>query len=115
MFVVSRSAWIDSGGFDPRFSGWGYEDSALSLVLAEMGGGWHPVHDEVLWHLWHPEQPSKVPGKMQSANPEKNALVSRYRLAAKNGCALALRCEAESPAAEKAIICIHPSSGASCL
>ncbi len=85
LFVVSRKCWDETGGFDTRFEGWGGEDSAYSVVLAQRGDGWKPRRDEILFHLWHPEQISKKQGEYLSLNEANNQLMHRYRLAAQNG------------------------------
>jgi hypothetical protein len=100
LFVVSRDLWRESGGMDRRFNGWGGEDSALSIVLREMCPGWRPACREILWHLWHPEQPSKVPGQMASRSEGNTMLFRQYRECARNGGALALRKEANDQEVE---------------
>jgi len=85
LFVVSRECWEQTGGFDVRFNGWGGEDSAYSIVLAQRGDGWKPRKNEILFHLWHPEQPTKKPGEYLSLNESNNQLTHRYKLAAQNG------------------------------
>lgn len=85
LFIVSRKCWDETGGFDTHFEGWGGEDTAYSVVLAQRGDGWKPRRDEILFHLWHPEQISKKQGEYLSLNEANNQLVHRYRLAAQNG------------------------------
>jgi len=79
LFVISRKCWDEVGGMDTRFTGWGGEDSAFSVVLAQRGDGWKPRKTEILWHLWHPEQSSKVPGKYKSKNNANNELLRQYQ------------------------------------
>lgn len=85
LFIVSRKCWDETGGFDVHFEGWGGEDSAYSVVLAQRGDGWKPRRDEILFHLWHPEQISKKQGAYLSLNETNNQLMHRYRLAAQSG------------------------------
>jgi len=85
LFIVSRKCWDETAGFDVRFEGWGGEDSAYSVVLAQRGDGWKPRRDEILFHLWHPEQISKKQGAYLSLNETNNQLMHRYRLAAQSG------------------------------
>lgn len=55
-FVVSREAWETVGGFDERFDGWGYEDTALGHALDTLASP-HARLSAPLWHLWHPQAP----------------------------------------------------------
>lgn len=54
LLVMPREAFAEAGGYDVRFSGWGYEDNAFRYAVDTM---WGP-HDRVTWgyalHLWHP-------------------------------------------------------------
>lgn len=78
VFVISRKCWQETNGMDTRFEGWGGEDTAYSSVLVRRGDGWKPRGREILWHLWHPEQPSKVPGKCISKNDKNTTLMRQY-------------------------------------
>jgi hypothetical protein len=51
--VLTRDAYRTAGGMDPRFTGWGYEDSAWGYQLEALLGPAH-LGDATLWHLWHP-------------------------------------------------------------
>lgn len=82
LFIVSRKCWDETGGMDTRFEGWGGEDSAYSIILAQRGDGWQPRGTEILWHLWHPEQISKIPGEFKSKNEANNELFRQYRAGA---------------------------------
>lgn len=54
MVVASREAWHTVNGLDPRFNGWGGEDTCLGYCLSVLvGAPWTPP-PSVLWHLWHP-------------------------------------------------------------
>jgi len=50
--VFPRAVWDDMGGFDERFSGWGYEDMAVQSVVAGLYG--HERIEGDVYHLWHP-------------------------------------------------------------
>ncbi len=78
LFVISTAFYRATGGFDMRFRGWGGEDAAYSSVCRCLGTGWKPPTKTILWHLWHPEQPSKVTGQMKPKNQENTALWNRY-------------------------------------
>lgn len=55
IMVMRASAWLEAGGMDEQFIGWGYEDNAFYAKVARMIGP--PVHHPgVAWHLWHPAQ-----------------------------------------------------------
>ena len=55
---ASKSAFIEIGGFDERFVGWGGEDNEF----------WERAQTKKVWpyaylpliHLWHPDQPEKL-------------------------------------------------------
>lgn len=82
LFIISRKCWDETGGMDTNFKGWGGEDSAYSIILAQRGDGWQPRGIEILWHLWHPEQISKKPGEFKSKNEANNELFRQYRTGA---------------------------------
>lgn len=50
--VIQRSCFEDVGGYDPKFTGWGYEDMALEAVTSAHWPDRRVPGDLV--HLWHP-------------------------------------------------------------
>lgn len=52
--AIPRQLWDLTGGFDERFRGWGYEDSAFAIACETIQQ--HPVLrvESELVHLWHP-------------------------------------------------------------
>ena len=51
--AVSRTVFDELGGFDEKFIGWGFEDSAFALrASVEFGAIYYA--DSTLFHLWHP-------------------------------------------------------------
>lgn len=54
-FVVPRAAWDRLGGFDERFSGWGFEDMAWQSAACGLVG--HERLPGAVVHLWHPRSP----------------------------------------------------------
>lgn len=55
--VVTRDLWEKTGGFDPRFKGWGYEDNAFRHACKQAAGPTRRV-EGVLFQLWHPRNPA---------------------------------------------------------
>jgi glycosyltransferase involved in cell wall biosynthesis len=56
--LAPREAIVAAGGFDERYTGWGYEDS--DLVVRLMRRGLHirrGLADTAVLHLWHPDNP----------------------------------------------------------
>ena len=51
--IMPREAFITVGGLDPRFRGWGAEDSAFTQALDTLWGPRHNTPNDIL-HLWHP-------------------------------------------------------------
>jgi glycosyltransferase involved in cell wall biosynthesis len=84
LFVMSKDFWQEIGGFDVRFVGWGGEDSALSILACAYSKPWRPKDTTILWHLWHPEQKSKVTGVMKSRNDSNNKLFNKYSICRKS-------------------------------
>lgn len=75
--VVRRDIWDDCP-LDPRFRGWGHEDTSWARALTVLHGG--PVrfnHD--LWHLWHPPQPRLGRGFGSAESAELEAQYRRAR------------------------------------
>lgn len=78
--VVSRAVW-EAVPMDPRFCGWGGEDSAWALALNVLAGP--PVRfDADLFHLWHPPAPRM---SRRWGSPAGRALELRYKRAARAG------------------------------
>lgn len=66
---------------DPRFAGWGCEDSSWALALETLTGRpWRGGAD--LLHLWHPPAPRQM---RRWGSDESRALEIRYRMAARAG------------------------------
>ncbi|EFC78883.1 galactosyltransferase-related protein [Parafrankia sp. EUN1f] len=86
LFVIRRESWVDVGGLDPRFVGWGGEDEAFGRAADALLGEVVRLPG-VLWHLWHPPQPrlSRTVG-----NAESQQLLGRYRSARRDRRALRL-------------------------
>lgn len=76
--IVPRAVWDTVGGFDERFQGWGFEDSAFCAASDAYVGNHLRISGE-LWHLWHdksPESNSRSP--LLIAN---RTLMHRYNVA----------------------------------
>lgn len=50
--MLTRDAYVATGGMDERFSGWGYEDAAFRQTLAGLFGA-PPAFDATCRCLWH--------------------------------------------------------------
>lgn len=51
--VVTRTLWDETGGFDERFVGWGYEDLAAKFAFETISGLEMPRIHGLLFHLFH--------------------------------------------------------------
>lgn len=84
--VVPRRLWDDVGGYDERFRGWGWEDTAFEYACRALGG-FHQLPGEV-FHLWHP-----ISGDRSSDNPQYQANIAlghRYERATRRSAMRAL-------------------------
>lgn len=78
--VLSRTVW-DTCPLDPRFEGWGSEDSSWAVALEALyGRPWRGTSD--LYHLFHPPAPKQL---HRWGNRDNRALEIRYRRAAHAG------------------------------
>lgn len=82
--VVGQREELLNVPMDPRFEGWGGEDAAWGIALAsQLGKPWRPRGIEHrLLHLWHP--PQERTERLSNGSPENEALLARYRAAAKH-------------------------------
>jgi predicted glycosyltransferase involved in capsule biosynthesis len=54
-FVIQREFYLQLGGFDERFLGWGGEDDHMALKLQRSGKPIGKVQNSTAVHLWHPQ------------------------------------------------------------
>lgn len=79
LVAVSRDVW-EQIPLDPRFVGWGGEDSSWAMALTTLAGP--PVrYDADLFHLWHPP-PERMSRRWGS--PSSRTLELRYKRAARS-------------------------------
>ena len=80
--AVPRGLWDALGGFDERFAGWGYEDTAFELAAGTLTGKPYIRLASELFHLHHavsPEAGPKSPTRIANAD-----LLERYKAASGN-------------------------------
>jgi hypothetical protein len=53
LFVIRRDAYLQLGGFDESFIGWGGEDDAMTVKLVRFGLATRILEGETALHLWH--------------------------------------------------------------
>ena len=54
-FVIRREFYLQLGGFDERFLGWGGEDDHMEIKLKRSGQPVGKVQGSTGLHLWHPQ------------------------------------------------------------
>jgi hypothetical protein len=80
--AIPRSVWDQLGGFDEKFEGWGFEDSAFALAYETLTGNTIQKVQGELWHLWHPTAPE---GKRGTPSYQANrSRMEAYRAALGN-------------------------------
>lgn len=95
--AIRRTAFLELGGYDPRFVGWGFEDLAFGLVCDAVFGKARRVPGN-LYHLDHPRYEGTWP-EQERAN---ELLYERYRAACDDPQALlAIRSEAGAHVADR--------------
>jgi hypothetical protein len=80
MNVLLADTYRTAGGFDPRLSGWGFEDACFHAAHDTLVGPLRRVHQRAV-HLFHPPDPTRHDPATYKANLE---LTRRYEKAA--GC-----------------------------
>ncbi len=71
LVVVTAGLFDRVGGFDERFSGWGWEDVAFALACDAIAGPRVVISNDV-WHLWHP------PARFAPEEPVNKSLAQDY-------------------------------------
>jgi len=54
-FLVRRETYLQLGGYDERYVGWGGEDNCMDVKLKRSGHPLGQVKDSTAIHLWHPQ------------------------------------------------------------
>lgn len=71
VYVTTAAAWWAVGGQDERFTGWGYEDTAMMIAHRTLLGPM-PRHEGTVLQLWHPIDP-------RNGDPDHDAGVIHYQ------------------------------------
>ncbi len=99
--VVPRRLWDAVGGYDERFRGWGWEDTAFEMACRALGG-FKMLRGEV-FHLWHP-----IGTDRSADNPQYQANVAlghRYqRAAARRSSMLAMLAERDGRSPDAPVV-----------
>lgn len=78
--AIPRQAWDAVGGFDERFAGWGYEDSAFHIAVETLTGSTAVRLASELFHLWHAT--SSEASKASPTCVANRSRLERYQAAA---------------------------------
>lgn len=82
--MVPRSAFLKAGGMDPRFRGWGWEDTAWNWMIDGLHGK-AQIWNYSINHLWHPRMRGKSGRPVWEGQTERNAqLGRRYKMSRSN-------------------------------
>jgi hypothetical protein len=76
LFLIHRDTYLQLGGFDERFVGWGGEDDAMTVKLQRAGVALSEIGDEPALHLWHPRSHESTFG--QPSYDANRALLADY-------------------------------------
>ncbi|QNU27141.1 glycosyltransferase [Geobacillus sp. 46C-IIa] len=76
--IISRDHFMEVGGFDERFSGWGGEDDAFSCAVNTLCGRYKRL-EHTIYHLWHPPV-----GYENNPNGERNLALRQLYYEANN-------------------------------
>lgn len=52
--LIRKSDFFKAGGYDERFTGWGYEDNAFQVACDVIIGGHSRIRNGWTIHIWHP-------------------------------------------------------------
>jgi predicted glycosyltransferase involved in capsule biosynthesis len=74
VLVFSREAFIQSGGYNEDFVGWGYEDDEFNTVCGQILGHPFRANREFVVHLWHPRTEEET---WEQPNIEDNLKLSQ--------------------------------------
>jgi hypothetical protein len=83
LFVCRRDRYIQAGGCDQRFVGWGFEDVAWAATSQTLLGPSQRVAGECI-HFWHAPDPLGHPNPDNPIYQANLALCRRYNTAAGN-------------------------------
>ena len=75
IWAINRQTWDTVGGFDERFTGWGFEDICFMLAVETLAAPKQRVKG-TLYHLWHPRDHAQQEGS--PTYPGNESLWRRY-------------------------------------
>ncbi len=74
--AIARRTWDTIGGFDDRFVGWGFEDTAFHIACETISGLPVEIIPGDCFHLWHPTGPET--SRASITYKRNHALKRRY-------------------------------------
>ena len=75
--IITKEHYIQSGGYDERFVGWGREDNAFQRVVMTMVDKPYMRLDADVYHLWHPRN---LKHNTEARNDDvKKELMDKYK------------------------------------
>jgi predicted glycosyltransferase involved in capsule biosynthesis len=88
--VFRREQFEYVGGMDPRFRGWGWEDTAFNSMLNRIYGK-STSQNNIVYHLWHPRGRDEKGRPVWEGQTDRNATVGKEYTRAKNNKTLMLK------------------------
>ena len=83
MLVIPRKAYDAVNGFDERFRGWGWEDTAFHLAMTNLYAPFIQF-EGIVWHLEHERPTGDVNRALDENSIRNRAHYKRYQMARNN-------------------------------